>query len=117
MVEIGSIAQALQRGKGGFVRRVFTEAEQSYCEGKHPKYQHYAGRFAAKEAFFKALGLGWRKGLRWKEIEVIPDKLGKPQLQLYGKAKTIADQLGVHGIHLSISHTQQLAIAVVILSR
>ena len=117
LVEVEAIARALQRGKGGFAQRIFTEEERNYCEERRWKFQHYAGRFAAKEAFFKALGSGWRKGLGWKEVEVMLDGLGKPHLQLHGKTKAAANRLGAQGLHLSISHTRQLAIATVILTR
>ena len=117
LVEVEAIARALQRGKGGFAQRVFTEAEREYCEGRRWKFQHYAGRFAAKEAFFKALGTGWRRGLGWREVEVFPGELGNPLMRLHGEARFAADRMGAQGLHLSISHTQQMAIAVVILTR
>ena len=101
-----------------FVQRVFTEAERAYCEGKGVgASQSYAGRFAAKEAFLKALKTGWRGKITWTEIEVVSDELGAPSLNLTGEALTLIKERGADRVHLSISHTDEYAFAQVILER
>ena len=95
-----------------FLEKVYTPGEIQYCLNKVSKYTSLAARFAAKEAFLKALGTGLRSGLQWKEIEVENDNLGKPHLKLHGQtAKTIGDR----HIHLSLSHTDENAVAFVII--
>ena len=99
-----------------FAERVFTEAERRYCDSKGKgSEQSYAGRFAAKEAFMKALGSGWRGELAWQEVEVVNDEFGAPSLAVTGEAKKQMQARGADRIHLSISHTSELAIAQVIL--
>ena len=102
---------------GGFKEKIFGEKEIEYCGSKANMYEHFAGRFAAKEAFLKALGTGWRNGIAFKEIEVVNNELGKPELKLKGKAlKFIKDRcLILSGV--SISHTKETAVAVVILEK
>ncbi|MGI6294526.1 MAG: holo-ACP synthase [Armatimonadota bacterium] len=90
-----------------FLKRVFTDVEQRYSMGKPSIYQHLAARFAAKEATAKALG----GPFSWQEVEVINSVSGKPALNLFGRARSAA--VGVH-LHLSISHTDQYACAVVV---
>jgi len=84
IIEVQRVARLLERD-GRFAERLFTAAEIAYCEGKHFRAQHYAARFTAKEAFFKALGSGWRDGMGWHEVEVVHDALGKPSLRLWGR--------------------------------
>jgi holo-[acyl-carrier protein] synthase len=98
-----------------FIRRVFSEEEIVYCENKQLKYQHYAARFAAKEATMKALGCGWDQGVQWKHIEVIRDSTGPPVIRLHEKAKEMAENKGIRRIHLSLSHSEGCALAFVIL--
>ena len=99
-----------------FVDRVFTVNERAYCEGKGVgASQSYAGRFAAKEAFLKALKTGWRGKITWQDMEVILDELGAPELNLTGEAGKILESRGALRVHLSISHTAEYAIAEVIL--
>lgn len=98
-----------------FSLRVFTEAEIAYCENKKNKAQHYAARFAAKEAFMKALGTGKQLGISWREIEIYHNDLGKPGIKLSGRALEIAREKGVTAIHLSLTHLKEIALAVVIL--
>lgn len=96
--------------------KLFTEAEQKYCEkGKITRGQCYAARFAAKEAFFKALGTGYRYGMAFHEIEVFNDELGKPYIQPTGKVKQFVEEQKIKSIHLSISHVKELANAFVVL--
>lgn len=97
--------------------KLFTVLEQEYAEKKATIYQHYAARFAAKEAFFKALGTGYRFGMAFHEIEVENDELGKPVLNLHGKVKEYIEQQHITYIHLSISHVKEMASAFVILEK
>ncbi|MCK5029332.1 MAG: holo-ACP synthase [Bacteroidales bacterium] len=99
-----------------FIEGVFTENEINYCNQFKNKAQRFAARYAAKEAFLKALGTGWRDGITFKDIDIINDDLGKPEIFLSGIAKQIADKLEVTAIHLSMSHTEKLANAFVIIN-
>ena len=102
-----------------FRERVFTEAERAYCDsrGAAASAQHYAARFAAKEAAFKALRTGWRDGLSWHHAEVASDEAGAPLLLLSGHARTLFERLGATHAHLSLSHTAEHAVAQVIFER
>jgi holo-[acyl-carrier protein] synthase len=101
-----------------FAERVFTGAEREYCESKGAAAaQSYAARFAAKEAFLKALKTGWRGKIAWHDVEVIRDGDGVPSLEINGEALAILEKLGAPRIHLSISHTAEHAIAQVILEK
>jgi holo-[acyl-carrier protein] synthase len=97
-----------------FVEKVFTQTEINYCESKYRKEIHYAARFAAKEAFFKAMGTGWRDGMKWTDISVENDELGKPEIKLEGKTRENFEKKRNKHIHLSISHTKEYAVAFVI---
>jgi holo-[acyl-carrier protein] synthase len=114
MAEINRIEAAIRRHGAPFLERLFTPAEVSYCEQYKNRFERYAGRFAAKEAAMKALGTGWRRGVRWRDIEVAREPSGKPTLHLAGVARKIADGLGVKSISLSITHSGNLALAQVI---
>lgn len=114
IAEVDRMRAAIERRGEPFVRRVFTLAESSYCEGHRNKYERYAGRFAAKEAAMKALGTGWRRGIRWQDFEVMREPSGRPTLVLRGVAREIADRLGVKRISITITHTAQQALAQVI---
>lgn len=99
-----------------FAERVFTSNERQYCDSKGVgAAQSYAARFAAKEAFLKALKTGWRGKITWQDIEVTQDADGVPALIVTGGAKAIQEELGADRIHISISHTADHAIAEVIL--
>ena len=86
------------RAEDGLKRKLFTSREIEYCDSKRNGVQNYAARFAAKEAFFKALGTGWRDGLGFCDIEIINDELGKPVCMVHGKAKDLVDSLGISSI-------------------
>jgi holo-[acyl-carrier protein] synthase len=116
IIETGRIQTVMERDLG-FREKIFSPGEISYCESKKNKYQHYAARFSAKEAFMKALGTGWRDGIRFAEIEVIHDPLGKPLIRLSGKAKEIAEQEGISTFHITISHIKEIATATVIIEQ
>lgn len=114
IAEVHRIRAAIERYGETFLRRVYTPDERQYCEQFRNKYERYAGRFAAKEAAMKALGTGWRRGVRWVDFEVVREKGGRPTVKLDGAAKKIAEELGVKRIALSITHTEAQALAQVI---
>jgi holo-[acyl-carrier protein] synthase len=114
IAEVARVQGTIERRGQPFLRRVFTPAEIEYCERFKNKFERYAGRFAAKEAAMKALGTGWRAGVRWVDLEVVRDESGRPTLAISGEAKKIARRLGVRSIVLSITHTQTQALAQVI---
>ena len=110
IIEIERVKKALLRHQGRFLARVYTPVEVALCRGRAPEL---AARFAAKEAVMKALGTGAR-GLAWREIEVLPNRRGKPIVYLYGRALERARQIGVGGIEVSLTHSRQLALASVV---
>ena len=112
--EVDRISAAIERRGRPFLERVFTPAEIAYCERHKNKMERYAGRFAAKEAAMKALGTGWRRGVRWRDFEVTNLPGGKPTLRLAGVAAEFATKLGAKNISLSITHSGNLAFAQVI---
>jgi len=113
--QIRRVEQALTRGKERFLNRTFTPAEIRYCRAQKRSAQHFSGRFCAKEAFFKALGTGWSKGIRWTEVEVVRKRSGQPELKLLGRAAELAAKAKVKKIWLSLSHSHEYAAATVIL--
>jgi len=114
IAEIDRIEAAITRHGSSFIERLFTADEVSYCERYKNRYERYAARFAVKEAAMKALGTGWRYGVRWRDIEVTREPGGKPGLRLEGVARDFADRLGVRQISVSITHSGNLALAQVI---
>jgi holo-[acyl-carrier protein] synthase len=117
IIEIRRVREVLARTPR-FRERVFTEGERAYCDSRGANAaQHYAARFAAKEAAFKALRTGWRDGLGWHHAEVASDELGAPLLLLSGHARDLFDGLGATHAHLSLSHTAEHAVAQVIFER
>ena len=99
-----------------FVGRVFTERERAYCEGRGAAApQHYAARFAAKEAALKALRTGWSGGITWRDVEISSDESGAPVLSFHGVARALFEKSGATRAHLSLSHTAEHAVAQVIL--
>jgi holo-[acyl-carrier protein] synthase len=115
MVEITRIEKASQRWGDRFLKRVFTEVEIEYCYNMTCPSARFALRFAAKEAFSKALGLGIGKGVNFRQIEVMNAPNGQPYLNLYGRAKELCNHHGVKKSHLSLSDEGLYALAVVIL--
>jgi holo-[acyl-carrier protein] synthase len=115
IAEIDRIEAAIVRHGAPILERLYTPGEIAYCESYRNKFERFAGRFAAKEAAMKALGTGWRRGVRWRDIEVIRESSGKPSLSLQGAAKRVAEELGVKNITLTITHSGNLALAEVIL--
>lgn len=114
IVEVGRIRSALQNTET-MVQRVFTAEEIRYCSARKNKFQHFAGRFAAKEAALKAIGTGWQQGIRWRDVEVSADKKGKPHLAFYGKAQQFFEKSGAQRALLSITHASKYALAIVVL--
>lgn len=113
--EIARVELAIKRGRKAFLAKTFTPAEQQYCLKQKRSEQHFAGRFCAKEAFFKALGTGWARGVKWHEVEVRRNRAGRPQLKLSGRAAELGSRSGVKKIWLSLSHSQGYAAATVVL--
>jgi holo-[acyl-carrier protein] synthase len=114
LAEVGRIRAAIEQYGEKFVNRIYTQGEIAYVERKANRYERYAARFAAKEAAMKALGTGWRRGVQWKDFEVSNSPSGRPALLLHGRARSIADQLGVSRISLSLTHTAETGMAFVI---
>jgi holo-[acyl-carrier protein] synthase len=116
LCEVARIEKAIAAPHGlRFIERVFTESEIAYADAKANRAERYAARFAAKEAGMKALGTGWKDGVGWHQIEVLNLSSGKPILRLHGRAGEIAAGLGVRSVSLSMSHTREQAIALVVL--
>ena len=117
IVEVYRIRETMERTPR-FTERVFTAGERQYCDSKGvAAFQSYAVRFAAKEAFLKALKTGWRGKITWHDIEVVQSDEGVPSLQVTGEAKMIFEQIGADTIHISLSHTADHAIAQIILEK
>ncbi len=112
LIETERIARALERWGDRFLEYVYTPAEVEYCRNHIPEL---AARFAAKEALSKALGTGLR-GVRWREMEVLPDRRGKPLVRLHGRARQRAEELGLDEFAISLSHSRRYAIAFVVAS-
>lgn len=109
IIEIERIEAALRRHGERFLQRVYTPTEQAHCQGRVPEL---AARFAAKEAVSKALGTGIR-GIAWQEMEILCDERGKPLLRLHGRAKARAEELGLSEFAISLSHSRDYAVALV----
>lgn len=115
IIEVSRVQEAMQKYGDRFARRIFTEIEIAYCSPKKTAALHYAGRFAAKEAAFKALEHGWGGSLGWKEIEISNEGSGAPRISFHGKALELANNKKVRNAFVTISHIQDFASAVVIL--
>ena len=117
IVEVYRIAETMARTPR-FATRVFTDAERAYCDAKGAAAaQSYAGRFAAKEAFLKALQTGWRGKITWQDIEILSDDQGVPSLNISGEASKLFEDSGAARAHISIAHTAEHAVAQVILEK
>ncbi|CAN5173827.1 holo-ACP synthase [soil metagenome] len=114
IAEVARINEKLAKDNG-FKEKAFTVAEIAYCESKKQPAVHFAARFAAKEAFAKALGTGWIGQCEITDVEVVNDAFGKPQFALCPVAAAIINAAGIGRIHLSISHTAETAVAMVVL--
>jgi holo-[acyl-carrier protein] synthase len=117
IIEVARIREVLLRTPR-FAERVFTDAERAYCDSRGAvAAQHYAARFAAKEAALKALQTGWRGGIGWQDVEIASRESGAPYLIFTGQVLEVFEKFRATATHLSISHTTQHAIAQVILER
>lgn len=115
MARASRFERFLTERKDALVARLFTVAEREYALAHKCPAPHLAARFAAKEAFLKALGLGWRDGVNWHDVEVVRNELGAPSLRLVGRAAAIVAERGIIRAHLSYSHEGDYAMATVIL--
>src|ERR1700752_2542849 len=114
MVDVERMATSIGK-ESGFREMAFSANEIAYCEKKTNKFEHYAARFAAKEAFFKALGTGWGKGTAFNEIEITNNKAGKPEISFLGKTATTIAEMKPGKIFVSLSHVKTMASAMVII--
>jgi holo-[acyl-carrier protein] synthase len=108
------IARMIERHGELFLDRVYTVEEVRYCQGRAQATQHFTGRWAAKEAIFKALGTGWRRGITWRDIEIRNQAGGRPSVLLRGAARDLAEQLGITKVLVSISHCRTHATALAV---
>lgn len=116
MIAVERVASGISK-ESGFREMVFSEAEIAYCESKKNKFEHYAARFAAKEAFFKALGTGWAGNTLFNEVGIVHNADGKPEIQLSGETQSTINAMGITKILVSLSHIKAMASAVVILEK
>jgi holo-[acyl-carrier protein] synthase len=114
IIEIDRIREVIERHGDRFVKKVFTEKEIEYCRSKKIPYQHFAARYAAKEAFSKAVATGWRGEFRWRDIEVWNNELGQPSITLYGK---LAERIGTDRVLITMSHSDNSVVAFVIIEK
>lgn len=114
IVECLRIAQMIERHGELFLTRVYTDHEIAYCTARKSATQHYAGRWAAKEAVLKALGTGWRRGISWRDVEIRNDRQGAPSVVLSGGARDAMEQAGIGRLHVTISHCRCHAVAFVV---
>jgi len=112
IIEIARIRSSMDALGERFLNKIFTAGEIAYCEGKHLPHQHFAARFAVKEAVSKALATGWSGEFRWKDVEVLNDPSGRPSVSLTGRLR---DRLARAAIHVSISHSEHHVVAVVLI--
>jgi holo-[acyl-carrier protein] synthase len=117
IIEIVRIAQMIERHGEVFLDRVFTEDEIRYCQRRKESYQHFAGRWAAKEAVMKTLGTGFVRGIRWQDIEVVVERSGQPKIRVAGGAGELAERLGIREFLITISHCRAYATAMAIALR
>jgi holo-[acyl-carrier protein] synthase len=117
IVECLRIGRMIEEHGELFLTRVYTEREIRYCQSRKHATEHFAARWAAKEAILKCLGTGWRKGIAWTDVEVRNDFNGRPMVYMCGAAKDISEQLGIADIHLTLSHCRAYATAYAIAVR
>ena len=116
MIEVDRIKHNIEKDDG-FKEMIFSENEIIYCESKTNKFEHYAARFAAKEAFFKALGTGWNEGTHFNQVEITHNENGKPEIKLSGETQRTLAALEIIKVSVSLSHLKTLATAVVIIEK
>jgi holo-[acyl-carrier protein] synthase len=115
VVDVAGVRKTLDEYGDSYVNEVFSQFEQEEARASADPAQRYASRFAVKEAYMKAIGTGWGKGVQWEDIEIVSEESGQPTLRLRGEADAISKQRGVTRIHVSLSHTPSLALAQVVL--
>jgi len=115
VIQNDRIRESIERYGDRFLNRIYTEGEIEYCRKSARPEIHYAARFAAKEAAFKALGTGWASGVTWKDVELVRLPSGKPGLHLYRDALAHATSAGATRFHVSLTHDELVSCAVVIL--
>lgn len=111
IIEIARIERSLEKYGEKFENKIFTPTEIAYCRSKAGMGKHFSARFAVKEAVLKSMGMGMDQGIAWTDMEVVNQESGRPVLNLYGKGKELFESLNLKAIHISISHTQDHAIA------
>ncbi len=116
IIEVERVANKIGK-ESGFRELVFSKNEIAYCEAKANPFEHYAARFAAKEAFFKALGTGWLNGTAFNEVEINHDEKGKPILNLLGETATLISAMEFTNISVSLTHLKTIASATVIIEK
>ena len=115
VVQNERIRESLEKFGNRFINRIYTEIETGYCNNCADPGIHFAARFAAKEAAFKALGTGWAAGVKWKDVEVRRLTSGQPELHLHGQALEVARNLGAARFYVSLTHDRMVSCAVVVL--
>ena len=116
IIEVERVAIRIEK-ENGFREMVFSKKEIDYCETKTNKFEHYAARFAAKEAFFKAIGTGWMEGSSFNQVEITNDDAGKPEMTLLDSTQKTMASLGITKIWVTLSHLKTMASAVVIVEK
>jgi holo-[acyl-carrier protein] synthase len=115
ITEVPRVARAIARFGERFLERVFTPREIAYCQSKKNAVERFAARFAAKEAGMKAIGTGLRQGVTWQDVEVGREPGGRPTIHYHRRAREHFDRLGAHRAHLSLTHTGEMAFAIVVI--
>jgi len=111
IIEVSRIEKMIDKHGQTFLKKVYSEKEIEYCQPRKGAKQHYAGRWAAKEAVLKTFGTGWAKGIQWNEIQLLNETGGKPKIVLTGAAEKWAQKIGIDEIQISISHCHKFAVA------
>ena len=113
LIKVSKVQRLCEHNK--HLSKIFTSAEIKYCQRRRHQFQHFAARFAVKEAVFKALGTGGWGEIEWTDIEVVRDEMGKPKINLHGRAKEMTERMNIREILVSLSHCSDYAVAQVIL--
>lgn len=116
LIEVDRVRESMKK-ESGFREMVFSDAEVAYCQPKANRFEHYAARYAAKEAFFKALGTGWMDGTAFNEVEIINLPNGKPQINFLGLTAETIKKLKLKNIQVSLTHLKAMASAVVVIEK
>jgi len=116
MIEVERVEKSIGKGNG-FREYIFSQHEIDYCETKTNKFEHYAARFAAKEAFYKALGTGWLDGTFFNEVQITNNEVGKPAISLLGGTAETIGRMNIVNIAVSLSHVKTMATAIVIIEK